>query len=203
MHQIAIDGMMVDFSAIKKDSITDSSLRANGTVKTNLVEAGRVAKQHFRMHAADHEGEVLETYETKRRDRKVALKFPRKTMKRFVNPKVIVTDRLRSYGAAMKVIGNADRQETGRWLNNRASNPSEPAFATIRHQTKPSKGLLLHDGMLHMMFKPGQSGEKNWRRLRGFDNRVKVITGVKFKDGIETKHNDQIAACSKNFKHQI
>lgn len=41
-------------------------------------------------------------------------------MQRFGPPRVIVTDKLRSYGAAMKVIGNADRQETGRWLNNRA-----------------------------------------------------------------------------------
>ena len=43
-------------------------------------------------------------------------------MKRYGNPQVLVTDKLRSYGAAMKVIGNADRQETGRWLNNRAEN---------------------------------------------------------------------------------
>jgi putative transposase len=47
-------------------------------------------------------------------------------MKRFGNPKIIVTDKLRSYGAAMKVIGNAKRQETGRWLNNRAENSHLP-----------------------------------------------------------------------------
>jgi putative transposase len=69
---------------------------------------------------------VLESYVTKRRDRKAALKFLRKTMKSFGPPHVIVTDLLRSYGAAMKVIGNADRQETGRWLNNRAENSHQP-----------------------------------------------------------------------------
>jgi len=47
-------------------------------------------------------------------------------MKRFGQPHVIVTDKLRSYGAAMKVIGNADRQETGRWLNNRVENSHLP-----------------------------------------------------------------------------
>ena len=47
-------------------------------------------------------------------------------MKRFGNPEIIVTDKLRSYSAAMKVIGNADRQETGRWLNNRAENSHLP-----------------------------------------------------------------------------
>jgi putative transposase len=46
---------------------------------------------------------------TKRRDRKAALRFIRKSMKRYGQPKVIVTDKLRSYGAAMKVIGNNER----------------------------------------------------------------------------------------------
>ena len=64
--------------------------------------------------AVDHEGEVLESFVTKRRDHRVALKFLRKAMKQYGSPKVVVTDRIRSYGAAMKVIGNADHQETGR-----------------------------------------------------------------------------------------
>jgi len=81
---------------------------------------------HYLWRAVDHEGEVLESYVTKRRDRTAALKFLRKTMKRFGNPHVIVTDKLQSYGAAMKVIGNAERQETGRWRNNRAENSHLP-----------------------------------------------------------------------------
>ena len=47
-------------------------------------------------------------------------------MKRYGRPWIIVTDRLRSYGAAMKVIGNMKRQECGRWLNNRAENSHQP-----------------------------------------------------------------------------
>jgi putative transposase len=54
------------------------------------------------------------------------LKFLRKTMKRHGRAHISVTDMLRSYGAAMKVIGNADLQETGRWLNNRAENSHQP-----------------------------------------------------------------------------
>ena len=81
---------------------------------------------HYIWRAVDHEGEVLESYVTKRRDRKAALKFIRKSMKRYGNPEVIATDKLRSYGEAMKVIGNADRQETGPWLNNRAENSHLP-----------------------------------------------------------------------------
>ena len=81
---------------------------------------------HYLWRAVDHEGEVLESYVTKRRDRKAALKFIRKSMKRYGNPAVTVTDKLRSYGAAMKVIGNASGQETGRWQNNRAENSHLP-----------------------------------------------------------------------------
>jgi putative transposase len=69
---------------------------------------------------------VLESYVTKRRDRKAALKFLKKTMKRHGRSEVLVTDKLRSYGAAMKVIGNAAKQETGRWKNNRAENSHLP-----------------------------------------------------------------------------
>lgn len=61
-------------------------------------------------------GEVLESFVTKTQDRKAALKFLKKTMRRYGRPKTIVTDLLRSYGAAMKEIGAADRQETDRLL---------------------------------------------------------------------------------------
>ena len=83
-------------------------------------------KTHYLWRVVDHEGEVLESYVSKRRDRKSALKFLRKTMKRYGKPEMIVTDKLRSYGAAMKIIGNADRQETGRQLNSRAENSHLP-----------------------------------------------------------------------------
>jgi putative transposase len=81
---------------------------------------------HYLWRAVDHEGEVLESFVTKRRDRKAALEFLRKIMKRRGHAHIFVTDKLRSYGAAMKEIGNADRQETGRWLNNRAENSHQP-----------------------------------------------------------------------------
>jgi len=77
---------------------------------------------HCLWRAVNHEGEVLESYVTKWRDRTAELKFHRESKKRYRNPEVIVIDKLKSYGGAMKVIGNTDRQETGRWLNNRAEN---------------------------------------------------------------------------------
>jgi putative transposase len=83
-------------------------------------------EMYYRWRALDHEGEVLESFVTKRRDRKAAFKFLRKTMKRNGRAHIFVTDKHRSYSAAMKEIGNADRQETERWLNNRAENSHQP-----------------------------------------------------------------------------
>jgi len=81
---------------------------------------------HYLWRAVDHEGEVLEVFATKRRDRRAALKFLKRSMKRYGRPRKIVTDRLRSYGSAMKVIGIASDQVCGRWLNNRAENSHQP-----------------------------------------------------------------------------
>jgi len=81
---------------------------------------------HYLWRAVDLEDEVLEVFATKRRDRKAALQFLKRGMKRYGQPKVMVTDRLKSYRAAMKMIGNSVDQEYGRWLNNRAENSHQP-----------------------------------------------------------------------------
>jgi transposase-like protein len=80
------------------------------------------------------------------------------------------------------------------WQSIRTCNPIESTFGTIRHRTKRSKGCLSRDGMLHMMFKLGQCAEKKWSRLRGFKYLANVVTGIKFKDGIEVTEVDQVAA---------
>ena len=54
----------------------------------------------------------------KRWDRRAALKFLKRTMKRYDRPGTVVTDRLRSYGTAMKEVGIPEHQDCGRWLNN-------------------------------------------------------------------------------------
>jgi len=81
---------------------------------------------HYLWRAVDHEGEVLEVYTTKRRNRGAALRFLKRAMKRYGRPRVIATDRLGSYRAGTKVIGNERLQECGRWLNNRAENSHQP-----------------------------------------------------------------------------
>ena len=76
--------------------------------------------------AVDHEGEVLETVVTAKRDKSAALKFLKRIMMKYGRPQSVVTDGLCSYSAAMKEIGNADRQVVGYRLNNRAENSHQP-----------------------------------------------------------------------------
>ena len=76
--------------------------------------------------AVDHEGEILEFHVTKKRDKSAALRFLKKALKRHGKVEAIVTDGLRPYPAAMRKLGNLDRQETGRWQNNRAENSHLP-----------------------------------------------------------------------------
>lgn len=80
------------------------------------------------------------------------------------------------------------------WQSLRTTNPIESTFGTIRHRTKRTKGCLSRDGMLQMMFKLGECAQKNWRRQRGFHYLGKVITGVKFRDGIEVDTDNQDVA---------
>ena len=76
--------------------------------------------RHWRWHLDEVyvkiNGEVLESYVTKTRDKSAALRFLKKVSKRHGQPDIIVTDGLRSYPAAMRDLGNLDRQEMGRHL---------------------------------------------------------------------------------------
>ena len=81
---------------------------------------------HYLWRAVDHEGEVLEAFVSRRRDRNAALKFFKKIMKRYGKRHEIVTDRLKSYRAAMKLIGNQTVQKVGRRKNNRCENSHLP-----------------------------------------------------------------------------
>ena len=83
-------------------------------------------ERHCLWRAVDHEGEVLERLVTRTRDKEASLKFLKKTMRRHGRAVSFVTDKLRSYGAALKDLGAASRQETGRWENNRAENSHLP-----------------------------------------------------------------------------
>lgn len=87
--------------------------------------------------AVDDEGEVLDVLVQAKRDRKAALKLLRKLLKRqgYV-PNAIVTDRLRSYAAALRDLGLANRHVTGRRSNNRAEVSHQPTRRRERQQVR-------------------------------------------------------------------
>ncbi len=114
-------------------------------------------EMRYLWRAVDHEGEVLESFVTKTRDKAAALKFIKKAMKRHGSPKAITTDGLRSYEAAMKELGNAEKQEVGRWANNRAENSHQPfrrrerAMLRFRRMKTLQKFASVH-GSVHNHF---------------------------------------------------
>jgi putative transposase len=107
--------------------------------------------------AVDHEGEVLESYVTKSRDKAAALTFMKKAMRRHGRVEAITTDGLRSYRAAMKDLGCAHKQEVGRWANNRIENSHLPlrrrerAMLRFRRMKTLQKFASVH-GSVHNHF---------------------------------------------------
>jgi putative transposase len=81
---------------------------------------------HYLWRAVDHEGEILESYVTKSRDKRAAMAFMKKALKRHGSPERITTDGLKSYRAAMNDLGNSERQDIGRHANNRVENSHLP-----------------------------------------------------------------------------
>ena len=96
---------------------------------------------------------------TKHRNRGGALRLLKSLMKKYGAPRTIVTDKLRSYGAALKRIDNAACQEcNGRWINNRAENSHQPfrrrerAMHRFRRMSTLQKFTSVH-ASLHNHFK--------------------------------------------------
>ena len=83
-------------------------------------------EMRYLWRAVDHEGEILESFVTKERDRSAALRFVKKALKRHGPPEAITTDGLRSYKAGMSELGIANKQHVGRWANNRVENSHLP-----------------------------------------------------------------------------
>src|SRR5437016_13319811 len=80
------------------------------------------------------------------------------------------------------------------WKHLRTTNPIESTFATVRHRTVRSKGCLSNRTAIDMIFKLAQAAEKSWRRLDGHSQLPKLITGIKFIDGIEAVSQQSLAA---------
>src|ERR1700730_18109238 len=106
------------------------SSRPKPTARRHLDEmVMRIAGETvYLWRAVDHEGEVLDVLVQRRRDKAAALKLMRKLLKKQgFAPAVVVTDKLRSYGAAFAELGLTACHEQGLRANSRAENSHQPA----------------------------------------------------------------------------
>ena len=123
---------------------------------------------HYLWRAVDHEVEVLESFVTRKRDKAAALTFLKKAMKQYGQLRIIVTDKLRSYRAAMIEIGNEASQHTGRNLNNRAENAHLPfrrrerAMLRFRRMSCLQKFVSIH-ASIHNHVNQNRSLETRFR----------------------------------------
>jgi putative transposase len=118
--------------------------------------------------AVDHEGEVLESYITRSRDKKAALRFMKKALKRHGSPDKITTDGLRSYGAAMDELGCRERQEVDRWANNRVENS-------------------------HLPFRRRERAMLRFRQMKTLQKFASVHANIHNRFSLERHHTDQLA----------
>lgn len=73
------------------------------------------------------------------------------------------------------------------WRHLRTTNPIESSFATVRHRTDRTRGAISRESIVPFVFKLGKVAEQHWRKLNGFEFLAKIITGVRFRDGIEVR----------------
>jgi putative transposase len=84
-------------------------------------------KRHYLWRAVDQEGNVLDILVQRRRDTEAAKKFFRKLLKGLSDvPRVIITDKLASYGAAKRAVLPSVEHRQHRYVNNRAENSHQP-----------------------------------------------------------------------------
>ena len=83
--------------------------------------------QHYLWRAVDQEGNVLDILVQARRDKRAAVKFLRKLLKGLTYaPRVVITDKLASYSAAMREALPSVEHRRHKGLNNRAENAHQP-----------------------------------------------------------------------------
>jgi putative transposase len=84
-------------------------------------------ERHYLWRAVDQDGNVLDILVQSRRNKQAARKFFRKLLKGLTYvPRVLITDKLKSYGAAKREILPGVEHRQHRYLNNRAENSHQP-----------------------------------------------------------------------------
>ena len=121
-------------------------------------------ERQYLWRAVDQDGNVLDILVQRHRDKKAAKKFFRKLLKGLTYvPRVIVTDKLKSYGAAKREILPGVEHRQHRYLNNRAENSHQPTRQRERrmHRFKSpgqAQRFLAAYGPTAQHFRPAEIG---------------------------------------------
>lgn len=141
-----------------------------GDIRRQRVSRMRCFRQ-WRWHLDEmyvkFNGEILESYITRARDTEAALTFMKMALKRHGSPETITSDGLRSYRAAINTLGNAEKQEIGRWANNRVENSHlsfrrrECAMLRFRRMKTLQKFALVHANVHNLLASPPFGSTRN------------------------------------------
>ena len=132
-------------------------------------------KKHWLWRAVDQDGFVLDALVQSRRDRRAAERLMRKLIRKQARtPRVLVTDKLGSYGAARRSLGLTMEHRQHKGLNNRADNSHQPTrrrerimkrFKSARHV---QWFVSIHDQIANLFHLPRHSlSSADYRTLRG------------------------------------
>ncbi len=129
---------VIKFGQLYARRLRDNRPRPAGRWHLDEMYVSIGGRWMYLWRAVDSEGEILDVLVQTKRDKRAALKLMRKLLKmQGYVPDAIVTDKLRSYGAALRELGLSTRHVTGGRSNNRAENSHQP----VRRRERVSKGF--------------------------------------------------------------
>ena len=129
---------VLKFAPLIARNLRQSRPQAHGHWHLGVMVISIAGRRMYLWRAVDGEGEVLELLVQPRRHKAAASRLLRKLLRRqgFM-PMSIVTDKLRSYGAALRDIGLSRLHEQGLRANNRAENSDQP----LRRRERKAQGF--------------------------------------------------------------
>ena len=130
-------------------------------------------EHHYLWRAVDQDRNVLDILVQRRRDKQAAKKFFHKRLKGLMYvPRVIVTDKLKSYGAAKRELLPSVAHRQHQYLNNRVENSHQPTRQRERHMQRfkspgqAQRFLSVHDQVANLFRRPSNTNAGEHRRAR-------------------------------------
>ncbi len=196
-EMLAVRGIVVSHETVRQWALKFGQAFAN-QIRRRLPHPGDkwhldevvitiAGKKHWLWRAVDQDGIVLDVLVQSRRDKRAAKRLLRKLLKRQCRaPRVMVTDKLASYGAAKRELMPGVEHRKHKGLNNRAENSHQPTRRRerqMKHFKSPRQAqrfLSAHDqvnNLFHLRRDHVSASEYRAARARAFEAWAD-ITGI-------------------------